>query len=85
MIASGSHMIKGSACGLALFEHCRKGSLPAGEYLATVCLNCELSENPSKGMSFSVNRMPKACNTNHGRIDQLEQFLSPINSVIATG
>jgi len=55
MIASVSHMIKGSACGLTLFEHCRKGTLPAGEYLATVCLNCELSENPSKGMSFSVN------------------------------
>jgi len=72
MIASVSHMIKESAFGRALLEHCRRGARPAGEYLARLCLKCELSEHPSKGMGFSANLMQKACNTNKGRIDQLE-------------
>jgi len=55
MIASVSHMIKESACGRALLEHWKKGTRPAGEYLARLCLKYELSENPSKGLSFSVN------------------------------
>jgi hypothetical protein len=72
MIASVSHMIKGSAYGRALFEYCKKGTRPVGEYLARLCLKYELSENPSEGLSFSVNIMPKACSTNQGRIDQSE-------------